>query len=372
MPHVQKMHDRYKDRGLLLLAISYEKKNVLQPFLTANSYTMPVGSDPTRKVIDAFHIRGWPSSFLIDKEGKIAFVGGPYSVEPAIEKVLGLESSPESLLDVYLKALVAKKPSAIRDALTRLTEKAPAEFDLRAWAAARGGVLAESNKPSKPNKPSKIAAEKVFARCVAATARKDDKERQKHLDLLAAVGPESFDLSTWARRTFGKSFPIKAGEFKKLLGGKQHAAAIEALMTRAPSSAILAAASKNSALKSYCGTKLASTKTFAKKGVMARGWVFSGRTPRDNDAFWKELSVSGMQTSKDRKRVVGLLLGGATVTTSQVDGFIADNLKRAFLMKAIANGRKPKMAKMKNAVRAEEKRILRDLEGRYGSTSKKN
>ena len=123
MPHVQKMHDRYKDRGLLLLAISYEKKNVLQPFLTANSYTMPVGSDPSRKVIDAFHIRGWPSSFLIDKEGKIAFVGGPYSVEPAIEEVLGLESSPQSLLDLYLKALAAKKPAAIRDALTRLTEK---------------------------------------------------------------------------------------------------------------------------------------------------------------------------------------------------------------------------------------------------------
>ena len=366
MPHVQKMHDRYKDRGLLLLAISYEEKNVLQPFLTANSYTMPVGSDPSRKVIDAFHIRGWPSSFLIDKEGKIAFVGGPYSVEPAIEKVLGLESSPQSLLDLYLKALGAKKPAAIRDTLTRLTEKAPADFDLRAWAAARGGVLVESNKPSK------IAAEKVFARCVAATARKDEKERKKHLDLLAAAGPESFDLSIWARRTFGKSFPIKAGEFKKLLGGKQHAAAIEALMTRAPSSAILAAASKNSALKSHCETKLASEKTFAKKGIMARGWVFSGRTPRNNDGFWKELSVSGMQMSKDRKRVVGILLGGSTVTTSQVDGFIADSLRRAFLMKAIADGRKPKMARMEKAVRAEEKKILRDLEGRYGSTTKKN
>ena len=94
-------------------------------------------------------------------------------MEPAIEKVLGLESSPQSLLDAYLEALGAKKPAAIRDALTRLTEKAPADFDLRAGAAARGGALAESNKPGK------IAAEKVFARCVAATAHKDEKERQK-------------------------------------------------------------------------------------------------------------------------------------------------------------------------------------------------
>ena len=366
MPHVQKMHDRYKDRGLLLLAISYEEKNVLQPFLAANSYTMHVGSDPSRKVIDAFHIRGWPSTFLIDKEGKIAFVGGPYSVEPAIEKVLGLESSPQSLIDAYLEALTAKKPVAVRDTLTRLTEKAPSDFDLRAWAVARGGVAAG------PNKPKKIAGEKVFARCVAATAKKDEKGRQKQLDLLAAAGPESFDLSTWARRSFGKTFPIKRGEFKKLLGGKQHAAAIDALMTRAPSSAILAAASRNPALKKYCGTKLASAKTFAKKGIMARGWVFSGHPPRDNKGFWRELSVSGMQMSKDRKRVVGILLGGSTVTTSQVDAFIADSLRRAFLMQAIAAGRKPKMAKMNKAVQKEEKRILRDLKGRYGSSTKKN
>ena len=37
MPEVQKLHDRYRDRGLVVLAISYEPASVLQPFLKENS-----------------------------------------------------------------------------------------------------------------------------------------------------------------------------------------------------------------------------------------------------------------------------------------------------------------------------------------------
>src|SRR5688572_7710026 len=32
MPGIQKLHDRYTDRGLTVLAISYEKGDVMQPF----------------------------------------------------------------------------------------------------------------------------------------------------------------------------------------------------------------------------------------------------------------------------------------------------------------------------------------------------
>src|SRR5215475_4625317 len=74
MPEVQKLHDRYRDRGLVVLAISYEPASVLQQFLKENSYTMPVGSDPEKKVVSAYGIRSWPTTFVIGKDGKIAHV----------------------------------------------------------------------------------------------------------------------------------------------------------------------------------------------------------------------------------------------------------------------------------------------------------
>ncbi|MBL8722934.1 MAG: TlpA family protein disulfide reductase [Planctomycetes bacterium] len=94
MPGIQKLHDRYRERGLTVLAISYETPEKMQPFLQANAYTMPVGSDPEKKTIAAYGISGWPTTILLDKEGKVAHVGSPYDAEEAVEKALGLEAGP--------------------------------------------------------------------------------------------------------------------------------------------------------------------------------------------------------------------------------------------------------------------------------------
>ena len=360
MPHVQKMHDRYRDRGVLILGISYETTDVLQPFLNKNSYTMAVGSDPEKKVIGAYGVRGWPSTYLIDKTGKIAYVGGPYSVESAIEKALGLESSPATLLTAYVDTLAAKKKADIRNAIERLTEKATADFDLRAWAAGSGGVAATVNKPTK------IDAAKLLASCVKASVRKMADERKKHLDVLASWGPETFDLVGWARTAFGKSFPIKSKELKRLLADKKHDGAMNALVARNPKAAVVTVAAKNSAFKSWCASKLDQTRTFAKKAIMAKHWVFANRQAKDNKGFWNELSVSGIATSKDRKRVTGILLGGGTLLATKVDAFIHEHLAKAFLMEALSLGRKPKLARVKKSVESEAKRILTALEGKYG------
>jgi len=101
MPGVQKLHDRYTDRGLTVLAISYEAEAVMQPFLTQHAYTMPVGSDPEKKTIGAYPISGWPTTVVIGKDGKIAHVGSPYDAEAAVEKALGLEAGEGALLTAY-------------------------------------------------------------------------------------------------------------------------------------------------------------------------------------------------------------------------------------------------------------------------------
>src|SRR5688572_15058845 len=128
MPKVQEIHDRYKDRGLTVLAISYETLDVMRPFLEKNAFTMPVGSDPTKATVEAYGVRSWPSTFVIDRDGKIAFAGAPYGVEPAIEKALGLESSPGTLLTAWLSLPAKADAASARASLERLVEKAPADF----------------------------------------------------------------------------------------------------------------------------------------------------------------------------------------------------------------------------------------------------
>ncbi len=50
--------------------------------------------------------------------------GAPYGVEPEIEKALGLESSPKTLLTQCLDAEAAEETEALRAALERLVDKA--------------------------------------------------------------------------------------------------------------------------------------------------------------------------------------------------------------------------------------------------------
>jgi thiol-disulfide isomerase/thioredoxin len=143
MPHVQELHERYEERGLRVLAISYEDPEVMQPFLTQHAYTMTVGSDPTKKVVSAYGVKSWPTTYLIDPQGKIAFAGAPYDVEPAIEKALGLEANPGSLLTAVMGALQSSNKTGLQDTLARVIEKEIADFDLGAWARSAGGTRPE-------------------------------------------------------------------------------------------------------------------------------------------------------------------------------------------------------------------------------------
>src|SRR5262245_6609193 len=113
MPRIQALHDRLKDQGLKVLGISYEPVNVIEPFAKSNGYTFALGSDPAKRVVEAYGVASWPTSIVIGKDGKIAHVGSPYDVEPAIEKALGLETSPAALLTAALDALASKDRKSI-------------------------------------------------------------------------------------------------------------------------------------------------------------------------------------------------------------------------------------------------------------------
>lgn len=362
MPHVQVLHDRYRDRGLTLLAISYEEPGVLRSFCDKNGYSFIVGSDPAKKVVGAYGVRGWPTSVLIGKDGKVAHVGTPYDLEAAVEKALGLEGDPAGVLTSWLESLRADDAKAQRAALARLVEKAPADFDLRSWAAANGGKAATGTGAA-----AKIDGAKALLRCVA-TWKSAATDRQAALDTLAASDATAFDLATFARRAYGERFPITAAEMKKLLEEKRYDAALDAILDRKPPGPALALAARDRGLRELAGKRAPEMRSDAKKGVMIRDWVLVNRQPKDNEGFWRELSVSGMALSDDKKTVKGVLVGGASVTKAAAPAFVQDRFARALVCEALAAGREPKLKGLDDEIRKEEQKVRSGLESKYGGT----
>ncbi|MCH8806209.1 MAG: TlpA family protein disulfide reductase [Planctomycetes bacterium] len=358
MPQIQRLHDRYRDRGLVVVALSYEDTNTMKPFIEKNAYTMPVASDTNKRCVTAYGVKAWPTTFLIDKEGKIAYVGGPYSIEPVIEKALGLESNPSTLLTRYLDALDSKKEGIIRDALLALTERSTSDFNLKEWAVLAGGVAqAESDKT--------VEGEEALQDCVEARKRQNTKKNSSILDTLATGGPESFDLRKWSRTAFGQAFPIRSKGVRSLLDERRYGEVLDALLERFADTEALSVAAGHTGLQGYCKMKSAQCRIMARKALMAQNWPFKERVPSDQKAFWRDLSISGISQS-ETGMIGGVVLGGAVLSREEAPEFIRRQLELNVLMDSLATGKPPIIKKVGGEAESLRKAILAELEGKYG------
>jgi peroxiredoxin len=71
MPDLEALYRRFKDSGLVILAISDEEADQVKRFLQEAAYTYPVLLDPGRKVNQQFRIEGIPKSFVYDRNGRL-------------------------------------------------------------------------------------------------------------------------------------------------------------------------------------------------------------------------------------------------------------------------------------------------------------
>lgn len=71
MPDLQKLYAELSGKGFVVLAVSDEKRDVVEKFLADKNYSFPILPDPERIVNAAFDVEGIPKSFLFDREGKI-------------------------------------------------------------------------------------------------------------------------------------------------------------------------------------------------------------------------------------------------------------------------------------------------------------
>ena len=71
MPDLDTLYQRFKDKGLVILAISDEEPDKVKTFLAEQKITYPILLDPGRKVNEAFRIEGIPKNFLYNRDGKL-------------------------------------------------------------------------------------------------------------------------------------------------------------------------------------------------------------------------------------------------------------------------------------------------------------
>jgi peroxiredoxin len=100
LPHIQKVHEKYQDQGLVVLAISTDRqKSKVPPFVEKNGYTFPVLL-ADGKVETAYQVRGIPVVYLIDRTGVIRYHkegfshGSEKDFERWVEELLKEEAGP--------------------------------------------------------------------------------------------------------------------------------------------------------------------------------------------------------------------------------------------------------------------------------------
>jgi peroxiredoxin len=73
MPSMEKLHQRLREKGFVLLAVSEDEggAGVVRPFVEQMRLTFRVLLDPGGDVGRKYGVWGYPESFLVDREGRI-------------------------------------------------------------------------------------------------------------------------------------------------------------------------------------------------------------------------------------------------------------------------------------------------------------
>jgi tetratricopeptide (TPR) repeat protein len=100
LPHIQKIHDKYKDQGLAVLLIQIsQSQDDGKKFLEDHNYTMTSLYSEGNWASDNYGVKAAPTNLFIDRQGRIIFQSTGYS--PGMEKEI--ESQIKELLEFEKK-----------------------------------------------------------------------------------------------------------------------------------------------------------------------------------------------------------------------------------------------------------------------------
>lgn len=75
MPAMQRVYERYKDKGLVILAVNYrEDKERIRPFVEELGITFIILLDLDGVVANQYRVLGLPTTYFVDRNGKVTNV----------------------------------------------------------------------------------------------------------------------------------------------------------------------------------------------------------------------------------------------------------------------------------------------------------
>jgi len=152
-PFLNGLEERYAGKGLQVLGLNLEEDDKdVRRFLEAVPARFPILRDPSERAGEAFGVVAMPTTFLIDREGRIAarFEGGDESVHAKIEAAVG--------------ALLAGKALAPGTDV-RVAASVEATGDLKAW---QRGYLADPIMSLDGDPLTRVITEHIHASKEAA------------------------------------------------------------------------------------------------------------------------------------------------------------------------------------------------------------
>lgn len=87
MPSMQRAHEAVSDDGIAMIAINVgEDADTIEQFLASYPVDFPLPMDLDSKVVQSYPVRGLPTTFVIDPEGRLVYVatGGREWDDPAL------------------------------------------------------------------------------------------------------------------------------------------------------------------------------------------------------------------------------------------------------------------------------------------------
>jgi peroxiredoxin len=72
MPDLQRYYEAYRDEGFVILGVNAsEERGAVEAFVADHDITFPVAIDSTQEMMGEYGVTGLPSSFFVDREGRI-------------------------------------------------------------------------------------------------------------------------------------------------------------------------------------------------------------------------------------------------------------------------------------------------------------
>lgn len=126
IPHLQKLQEKYRDKGIVFIGITDEPEAAVRPFVQKQGERMDylVAIDDARRTgaeyMDAFGARGLPYAFIVDREGRVAWHGHPMgALSRTLDQVIA------GTYDTEKAKRAAKAPQKVRRYFQLVQERSP-------------------------------------------------------------------------------------------------------------------------------------------------------------------------------------------------------------------------------------------------------